>query len=75
MIFVTIGSYVFMLATTASFFVPIFYELGVNTCYQYLELRFSRLVRMAAVVLYIIEMLIYMSVSLYAPALAISSSK
>ncbi|XP_022695011.1 sodium-coupled monocarboxylate transporter 2-like isoform X1 [Varroa jacobsoni] len=73
MIFVTIGSYVFMLATTASFFVPIFYELGVNTCYQYLELRFSRLVRMAAVVLYIIEMLIYMSVSLYAPALAISS--
>ncbi|KAM7306191.1 sodium-coupled monocarboxylate transporter 1-like [Ixodes scapularis] len=68
----TFLSYLLALAVTAHLFMPIFYQLDIMTAYEYLELRFSRMVRMAAVAIYTLEMTIYISISLYAPALALS---
>ncbi|XP_054932751.1 sodium-dependent multivitamin transporter-like isoform X2 [Dermacentor andersoni] len=68
----TFVSYGLALAVTAHLFMPVFYQLQVMTAYEYLELRFSRIVRMAAVILYMFEMTIYIAISLYAPALALS---
>ncbi|XP_037509395.1 sodium-coupled monocarboxylate transporter 1 [Rhipicephalus sanguineus] len=68
----TFVSYALSLAVTAHLFMPVFYRLEVMTAYEYLELRFNRAVRMAAVILYVFEMTIYIAISLYAPALALS---
>lgn len=68
----TFVSYALALAVTAHLFMPVFYQLQVMTAYEYLELRFSRIVRIAAVILYMFEMTIYIAISLYAPALALS---
>uniref|UniRef100_L7LZS8 Putative sodium/solute symporter n=1 Tax=Rhipicephalus pulchellus TaxID=72859 RepID=L7LZS8_RHIPC len=68
----TFVSYALSLAVTAHLFMPVYYRLEVMTAYEYLELRFNRTVRMAAVVLYMFEMTIYIAISLYAPALALS---
>ncbi|XP_077555160.1 sodium-coupled monocarboxylate transporter 1-like [Haemaphysalis longicornis] len=68
----TFLSYALALAVTAHLFMPVFYRVGVMTAYEYLEMRFNRAVRMAAVVLYMLEMTIYIAISLYAPALALS---
>ncbi|XP_077514379.1 sodium-dependent multivitamin transporter-like isoform X4 [Amblyomma americanum] len=68
----TFVSYVLALAVTAHLFMPVFYRLGVMTAYEYLEMRFNRTVRIAAVILYMLEMTVYIAISLYAPALALS---
>ncbi|KAH7962366.1 hypothetical protein HPB52_015720 [Rhipicephalus sanguineus] len=52
----TFVSYALSLAVTAHLFMPVFYRLEVMTAYEYLELRFNRAVRMAAVILYVFEM-------------------
>ncbi|CAN8021539.1 unnamed protein product [Ixodes persulcatus] len=52
----TFLSYLLALAVTAHLFMPIFYQLDIMTAYEYLELRFSRMVRMAAVAIYTLEM-------------------
>ncbi|OQR67535.1 sodium-coupled monocarboxylate transporter 1-like [Tropilaelaps mercedesae] len=72
MIFMTSLSYCAMIPTAMVFYLPVFYKLGVTTAFEYLELRFGRTTRVCAVILYVIQMLIYVSISLYAPALAMS---
>lgn len=54
-------------------FIPVFYRLNVTSIYEYLELRFNKVVRMSAVIISVISGFIYMSFVIYAPALAISS--
>ncbi|XP_064456965.1 uncharacterized protein LOC135367605 [Ornithodoros turicata] len=65
-------SYAITIPVTAHLYMPVFYNLNVITAYEYLELRFNRQVRMITVALYTIEMTIYIAISLYAPALALS---
>lgn len=65
-------SYFLVVPTTAYLYMPIFYNLNVCTAYEYLELRFNRTIRLIAVALYTIQMALYLAVSLYAPALALS---
>nr|XP_045596122.1 sodium-dependent multivitamin transporter-like [Procambarus clarkii] len=62
------------LIPAAFIFMPFFYELKLTSAYEYLELRYaSRWVRSVAGGMFVLQMLLYQSVSIYAPALALAS--
>ncbi|XP_037779304.1 sodium-coupled monocarboxylate transporter 1-like [Penaeus monodon] len=62
------------LPVAAVVFMPFFYELRLTSIYEYLELRYSsRLVRFVAGGMFVIQMLLYQAVVIYAPALALAS--
>ncbi|CRK90103.1 CLUMA_CG003821, isoform A [Clunio marinus] len=54
-------------------FLPIFYNLRVTSAYEYLELRFGKYARISASLAYSTQMILYMGIVLYAPALAFES--
>ncbi|OWF39948.1 sodium-coupled monocarboxylate transporter 1-like [Mizuhopecten yessoensis] len=57
---------------TCFVFLPFFHNLGLSSAYQYLELRFNSWTRYLAALIFAIEMVLYMAVVLYAPALALN---
>ncbi|KAI2648083.1 Sodium-coupled monocarboxylate transporter 2 [Labeo rohita] len=65
-------AYTFVVFLTAELFLPVFYRSGITSTYEYLELRFCRLVRVAATLIYIIQTILYTGVVVYAPALALN---
>lgn len=65
-------SYCFVIPATAYLYMPIFYKLQVTSAYEYLELRFNHIIRTIGCVTFSVQMLIYMAIVLYAPALALS---
>ncbi|XP_051581128.1 solute carrier family 5 member 6a isoform X1 [Myxocyprinus asiaticus] len=66
-------SYFLGLLIPAHIFIPVFYRLRLSSAYQYLELRFSKSVRICGTLTFIFQMVIYMGVVLYAPALALNA--
>lgn len=65
-------SYCLVIPVSAYIFVPIFYDLELTSVFEYLELRFSKGVRVYAALVYIFQMVLYLSLVLYAPCLALS---
>ncbi|XP_072308205.1 sodium-coupled monocarboxylate transporter 1 [Eucyclogobius newberryi] len=65
-------SYAIMSIVTAELFVPVFYRLGVTSAYEYLELRFSRPIRIIGTSMYIVQTALYTGLVIYAPALALN---
>ncbi|RVE72941.1 hypothetical protein OJAV_G00045320 [Oryzias javanicus] len=65
-------SYTIMSTITAEIFVPLFYRLGITSAYEYLELRFSRPIRLIGTSMYIIQTALYTGLVIYAPALALN---
>ncbi|XP_051779093.1 sodium-coupled monocarboxylate transporter 2 [Erpetoichthys calabaricus] len=65
-------AYILVVFFTAEMFVPVFYRSGITSTYEYLELRFSRPVRVAATLIYIVQTILYTGVVVYAPALALN---
>lgn len=65
-------SYAIMSLITAELFVPLFYRLGITSAYEYLELRFSRPIRIIGTTMYIVQTALYTGLVIYAPALALN---
>ncbi|XP_048384027.1 solute carrier family 5 member 6a isoform X2 [Stegostoma tigrinum] len=66
-------SYFLGLLIPAHIFVPMFYRLKITSTYEYLELRFNKATRLCGTLTFIFQMVIYMGVVLYAPALALNA--
>ncbi|XP_034235192.1 putative sodium-dependent multivitamin transporter isoform X2 [Thrips palmi] len=54
-------------------FVPVYFNAGVNGAYQYLDKRFGKATRLTGSVAYSFQMVLYMGMALYAPALALET--
>ncbi|XP_077515823.1 sodium-coupled monocarboxylate transporter 1-like [Amblyomma americanum] len=67
-----IFSYCLVIPATAYLYMPVFYSLQVTSAYEYLELRFNHVIRALGCITFSMQMLIYMAIVLYAPALALS---
>ncbi|XP_028738214.1 sodium-coupled monocarboxylate transporter 2 [Peromyscus leucopus] len=65
-------SYAFVVLCTSELFLPVFYRSGITSTYEYLQLRFNKIVRYAATVIYIVQTILYTGVVVYAPALALN---
>ncbi|XP_033482839.1 sodium-coupled monocarboxylate transporter 1 [Epinephelus lanceolatus] len=65
-------AYTIMSTVTAEIFVPLFYRLGITSAYEYLELRFNRLIRIIGTSMYIVQTALYTGLVIYAPALALN---
>lgn len=65
-------SFVLVVPITSYLYLPVFMKLRLTSCYEYLHLRFDRRCRLLASALYMLQMILYTSVAVYAPALALS---
>ncbi|XP_077513104.1 sodium-coupled monocarboxylate transporter 1-like [Amblyomma americanum] len=65
-------SYCFVIPAAAYFYMPVFHHLQLTSAYEYLEIRFNQVIRSMGSLTFSLQMLIYMAIVLYAPALALS---
>ncbi|XP_074131339.1 sodium-coupled monocarboxylate transporter 2 [Sminthopsis crassicaudata] len=65
-------AYTFVIIFTSELFLPVFYRSGITSTYEYLQLRFNKVVRYAATLIYIVQTILYTGVVIYAPALALN---
>jgi len=65
-------AYPLVMFATAYFYMPVFYNLNVSTSYEYLEWRFNKPVRTLGACCFILQMVLYMAIVVYTPALALS---
>ncbi|GIX94654.1 putative sodium-dependent multivitamin transporter [Caerostris darwini] len=54
-------------------FLPVYFNCEVSTSYEFLELRYGKILRYTISGVFMIQMILFMSVVLYAPALALSA--
>ena len=66
-------AYVLATPIAAYFYIPKFFELESPSAYAYLEKRFGILTRILASLAFSLQMILYMGIVLYAPALALSA--
>ena len=65
-------AYLLVAMMVAHFFLPVIYNLGVSTSYEYLRLRFScKYLETATSIVYLLTTLLYCGIVVYAPALAL----
>ncbi|KAH8862502.1 Sodium-dependent multivitamin transporter [Schistosoma japonicum] len=67
-----VGGYCIGFPIAAYVYMPVFYKLRLNSAHEYLEMRFGKLVRWLASLVFLLQMTVYISLALYAPALAFS---
>ncbi|XP_071752021.1 solute carrier family 5 member 6 isoform X2 [Centroberyx gerrardi] len=66
-------AYILGLLIPARVFIPVLYRLHLSSAYQYLELRFSKAVRICGTLTFIFQMVIYMGICVYTPAFALNA--
>ncbi|XP_028046887.2 sodium-coupled monocarboxylate transporter 1 [Monomorium pharaonis] len=59
----------FAFMTMAIVYLPVYYKLGITSTYEYLELRFNRVVRLMGSFMFVIQVLFYIPLVIYGPAL------
>ncbi|XP_055937446.1 putative sodium-dependent multivitamin transporter [Argiope bruennichi] len=52
---------------------PVYFGIQVTSAYEYLERRFGKTTRMIISILFVIQMILFMSVGLYSPSIALSA--
>ncbi|BFG04117.1 putative sodium-dependent multivitamin transporter [Drosophila madeirensis] len=57
----------------AYIFLPVFYGMQTTSVYEYLERRFGQATRLCASLAFTVQMVLYMGIALYAPALALEA--
>ncbi|KAI5633096.1 sodium:solute symporter family domain-containing protein [Phthorimaea operculella] len=65
-------AFVLVVPITSHLYLPVFMRLRLTSCYEYLEVRFCKSMRVYASALYMLQMILYTAVAVYAPALALS---
>lgn len=55
-------------------FYPIYFKMEVQSCYEYLGVRFDKKLRIFGAILYILQMTFYTSVAVLAPAIALNKA-
>ncbi|KOC69715.1 Putative sodium-dependent multivitamin transporter [Habropoda laboriosa] len=56
------------------FYIPVFFKLGATSSFEYLEKRFGSMARMTTSFAFMLQLLLYSGVVLYAPALALEAT-
>ncbi|XP_041364410.1 sodium-dependent multivitamin transporter-like [Gigantopelta aegis] len=64
-------SFVFALSAVIRIFIPFLFQLRITSTFEYLELRFSKKVRVLGCLILIVQTLIYLAFVLYTPSLAL----
>jgi sodium-coupled monocarboxylate transporter 8/12 len=62
----------FVMLAVAIIFVPVFYQAGVYTIYQYLEKRFHRRARTITAALFLMKGFVHLGGAIYTPSLALT---
>ncbi|KAM9095540.1 sodium-coupled monocarboxylate transporter 1-like [Sarcophilus harrisii] len=65
-------TYTLVVIITTELYMPVFYRLRISSTYEYLELRFNKLVRLLGTVFFITQTILYTGIVIYAPALALN---
>ncbi|RZF32171.1 hypothetical protein LSTR_LSTR004034 [Laodelphax striatellus] len=68
----TFASYIIVVPITSYLYLPVFRKVQITSAYEYLEMRFNKYARVIAAAMYVFQMILYTSVAVYAPALALS---
>lgn len=66
-------SYIVSTPIAAYLILPVFYRLKTASVYEYLEQRFGYATRLAASIAFSLQMILYMGIVVYAPALALEA--
>nr|CAH0112700.1 unnamed protein product [Daphnia galeata] len=66
-------AYIIGTPLAAYFYLPVFYKLQNASVYKYLELRFGVATRLVASIAFITQMILYIGIVLYAPAIALNA--
>ena len=69
---VTLLSFFIATPVVALVFVPFFYRLNLYSAYEYLEKRFDLQVRVWSSAMFILRVIFYLALAIYAPALALA---
>lgn len=64
-----------LIFVTIYVYLPVFYQLGITSTYEYLERRFDNRVRQCASGLFALSLFVYLPIVTYIPALAFSAGK
>ncbi|XP_070501308.1 sodium-coupled monocarboxylate transporter 1-like [Chironomus tepperi] len=67
-------SMILVIPVALKVFYPIYHEMQLTSCYEYLGVRFGRRMRLMGGILYVLQMCFYTSVSVLAPAIALSKA-
>ncbi|TNN78236.1 Sodium-dependent multivitamin transporter [Liparis tanakae] len=67
-------AYFLGLLIPAHVFIPVLYRLHLSSAYEYLELRFSKAVRICGTLAFIFQTVVYMGVCVYTPAFALNAA-
>ncbi|KAG7203383.1 hypothetical protein KM043_013454 [Ampulex compressa] len=67
-------SYALATPFVAYFYLPVFFKLGATSAFEYLQKRFGTATRLVASFAFLLQLLLYSGVVLYAPALALEAT-